>query len=108
MNLKIEETLITFSIKIKDNKSNNILDSYEMNIKKNKENSNFDLNLTNKLHISLSPETTYFIFIFFFEIKKLEQYYIFNENINRKNTLNENEANRILYGFDYKIQLFSF
>lgn len=103
MNLKIEETLISFSIKIKDNKSNNILDNYEMNIKKNKENSNFDLNLTNKLNISLSPETTYFIFIFFFEIKKLKQYYIAAEILNRKNTSKENEANRILYGFHYNI-----
>ena len=103
MNLKIEETLISFSIKIKDNKSNNILDNYEMNINKNKENSNFDLNLTNKLNISLSPETTYFIFIFFFEIKKLKQYYIAAEILNRKNTSKENEANRILYGFHYNI-----
>jgi len=86
MNLKIEETLIAFSIKIKDNKSNNILDNYEMNVKKNKENSYFDLNLTNKLNISLSPETTYFISIFFFEIKKLKQYYIADEVLNRKNT----------------------
>ena len=103
MNLKIEETLIAFSIKIKDNKSNNILDNYEMNVKKNKENSYFDLNLTNKLNISLSPETTYFISIFFFEIKKLKQYYIADEVLNRKNTSKENEANRILYGFHYNI-----
>ena len=103
MNLKIEETLITFSIKIKDNNSNNILDNYEMNIKKNKENSYFDLNLTNKLNINLSPEVTYFISTFFFEIKKLKQYYKVIEVINGKNKKNENEANRILYGFNYKI-----
>ena len=102
-NLKIDKTLISFNISIKENKSNiNIVDNYEIKILKNEDNTKFDLTLTNKLKIVLPPNITSFIFLFFWQIKILKQYYQVLQHISNNLKINNNN-NELLYGFIYPI-----
>ena len=107
-NFSINKTLISFNLNIKDNKSNFIIDNYQIKIIKNEENTKYDLTLNDKLKIILPPEISVFIFVFFWEIKKLKQYYEILQQISNilsiNNNNNENNNNpKLLYGFVYNI-----
>ena len=106
INLAVNKTLISFNLNLKDNKSNIILDNYEIKILKNEENTKFDLSINNKLKITSPPQISEFFFIFFWEIQKLRQYYQIIQHISNTLYINnnqKNENNKLLYGFIYNI-----
>ena len=98
----INKTSINFVINIKDNNSNLIIDNYTIKIDKNEENTNFELDLTNKLNIFFPSQITKPIFSFFFQIKKLKQYYQIIDHINSHSKAKQGN-NILLYSFHYKI-----
>ena len=60
---QIKSNKIKFIINIKDNKSNIIIDNYELKVEKNEENTKFELELNNKLNILFPSQITYSIFL---------------------------------------------
>ena len=101
-NFIINQASISFIINIKDNNSNIILDNLGINLVKNKENTKFELELNNKINIVIPSQITKSIFSFYWQIKKLKQYYQIIEFIENNTKLN-NENKIILYSFHYKI-----
>ena len=100
INFTINKTFISFIINIKDNNSNPIIDNYEIKILKNEENTKYNLELTNKLKVSLQEKITEFLFSFFWQIRRLRQHYEIIQHIS--NSLQKNNK-ELLYGFIYKI-----
>ena len=98
----INKTSINFGINIKDNNENIIIDNYQIKIEKNEENTKFEIDLTNKLNIAFPSQITKKIFSFFFQIKKLNQYYQIIDHINSHSKADK-ENNILLYSFHYKI-----
>ena len=98
----INKNSINFIINAKDNISNIIIDNYPIKIEKDEENTNFVLDLTNKLGIIFPSQITIFIFSLLYEINKLKQYYKTREFYLINSKQNE-ESNILLYSFYYKI-----
>ena len=96
IDLIINKTLINFKINIKDNKSNCIIDNYELKIIKNEENTKFDLTLNDKLKIIMPKEASDLFFMFLFEVNKLKQHYQIIQFV--KNS-SQNNKEKLLYGF---------
>ena len=101
INFIINKTLISFNLNIKDNDSNSIIKNYEIKIIKNEENTKFDFSLPHQLNIIFSEKITESIFLFYWQIKKLNQYYQIVQYIN--NNL-QNNNNKYLYGLIYGYQ----
>ena len=98
----INKTSINFIINAKDNNSNIIIDNYPIKIEKNEENTNFNLDLTNKFSIIFPSQITIFIFSLIHEIIKLNQYYQIKEFVITNSGPNK-ENDVILYSSYYKI-----
>ena len=58
-----------------DNNLNNILENYELKILKNEENTKFNLEMTNKVEIMLSPQILDFIFMLIWQVILIRQHY---------------------------------
>ena len=98
----INKTSINFIINAKDNNSNIIIDNYPIKIEKNEENTNFNLDLTNKFSIIFPSQITIFIFSLIHEIIKLNQYYQIKEFVISNSGPNK-ENSVILYSSYYRI-----
>ena len=100
INFIIDKTSISFKINAKDNNSNAIIENYEIKIIKNEENTKFNLALNEKLRIIIPTHIADFMFLFFWEIKKLQQHYQIIQHIRN---ISQNNKKILLYGFTYKV-----
>ena len=99
----IDKNSINFVLNAKDNNSNIIIDNYPIKIEKNEENTNFNLDLTNKLSIIFPSQITIFIFTFFYELKKLNHYYQIRAFYEENSAQNKTSTEILLYSSYYKI-----
>ena len=98
LNYVISNREINFNLNLMDNNLNNILENYELKILKNEENTKFNLEMSNKVEIMLSPQILDFIFMLIWQVILIRQHY--NKIFNNSNNLIKRDE--LLFDFSFE------